>query len=296
MSDTLYTVVISTDAESGNIIDEMLPAIELFPTSYFDRDDASAHIYLYYETEEEMKEVLANVQASINGWQAIFNLDLSRLEIFSKEIEKEDWTETWKAFFHVIEVSERLVVKPSWEDYDEKPGQIILEIDPGMSFGTGNHGTTRACLEYLDEFAGDSAKSFMDMGSGSGILTMAASKLGYKDIAAFDYDEDAVRISKENFELSNCQGIDVFVQDLSLYKASGEYDFVIANILATVLVANADKIVPALKKSSESRLVLSGILHEQFDGVLEVFKKYGLKCIHRKQISEWSSGMLAFSS
>lgn len=294
MSETLYAVVISTDAVSGNIIEEMLPSVDLFPTSYFDSDDNIARMNLYHENPEAAAETLKFVQQSIQDWQEIFELDLSKLEIFTQEIKKEDWTESWKSFFHVIEVSDRLVVKPSWEEYSSKEGQIILEIDPGMSFGTGNHGTTRACLEYLDQLADSTGKTFIDMGCGSGILSMAASKLGYSNIKAFDYDSDSVKISAENFQLSNCHNIEVFEQDLSTYKATEEYDLVIANILAPVLIANSDKIVAALKKSDSSRLVLSGILHEQFADVLKAFEKHGLKCIDRKKISEWSSGLLSY--
>ena len=293
MSDTLYAVVISTDAVSGNIIEEMLPSIELFPTSYFDRDDDVARMNLYYETTEEASNTLQKVQEAINGWQEIFELDLSKLEIFTREIKKEDWAESWKSFFHVIEVSDRLVVKPSWESYDAKEGQILLEIDPGMSFGTGNHGTTRACLEYLDQLAGGK-KTFIDMGCGSGILSIAASKLGYHDITAFDYDSDSVKISAKNFELSKCDGIEVFEQDLSKYVSDNTYDLVVANILAPVLIANSAKIVAALKKGEASRLILSGILHKQFDDVVTAFEKHGLKCIDHKKISEWSSGLLSF--
>ena len=294
MSEILYAVVISTDAVSGNFIEEMLPSIELFPTSYFDSDDDFARMNLYHESIKDADETLKLVQKSILNWQEFFGLDLSKLEIFTQEIKKEDWTESWKSFFHVIEVSERLVVKPSWEEYDSKEDQVILEIDPGMSFGTGNHGTTRACLEYLDQMADSSAKSFIDMGCGSGILSIAASKLGYIDIKAFDYDSDSVKISTENFQLSNCPDVEVFEQDLSTYKAPEEYDLVIANILAPVLIANSDKIVAALRKNDSSRLVLSGILHEQFADVINAFEKHGLKCIDRKKISEWSSGLLSY--
>jgi ribosomal protein L11 methyltransferase len=294
MSETLYAVVISTDAVSGNIIEEMLPSIELFPTSYFDSDDDVARMNLYHETPDEASQTLTIVQEAIGGWQEIFDLDLSKLEIFTQEIKKEDWTESWKSFFHVIEVSDRLVVKPSWEPYEQKEGQVILEIDPGMSFGTGNHGTTRACLEYLDQLADGQEKTFIDMGCGSGILSIAASKLGYKDITSFDYDSDAVKISAQNYELSKCEGIEVFEQDLSKFEASKTYDLVVANILAPVLIANADKIVAAINKDSSSRLVLSGILHKQFTGVVEAFEKHGLKCIDHKKISEWSSGLLSY--
>ena len=296
MSEILHSIVISTDATSGTIIEEMLPSIDLFPTSYFDSDDDIARMNLYYETKEECDQVLSKVQESITSWEEIFSLDLSKMEIFKHEIKKEDWTETWKSFFHVIEVSERLIIKPSWEEYSSKPEQVVINIDPGMSFGTGNHGTTRACLEFIDELAGDeNDKTLIDMGCGSGILSMAACKLGYKDIVGFDYHSDSVKISKENLTLLGHPEVEITEQDLSKFETDKTYDLVIANILAPVLISNADKIVSALKKNTESHLVLSGILHKQFDDVLAAFDKHGLKCVTHKKIAEWSSGLLKFT-
>ncbi|NQZ59658.1 MAG: 50S ribosomal protein L11 methyltransferase [Lentisphaeraceae bacterium] len=294
MSDILYAVTVKTDAQTGALIDEMLPTLELLPTSYFDRREETAHLNLYFETPEESQQANSLICKSLTNWQQFFDLDLSNIEVISHEIKKEDWTETWKAFFHVFKASDRLVVKPSWEEYEEQEGDLVIEIDPGMSFGTGNHGTTKACLQFLDEVATGEEKTFMDMGCGSGILSMGASKLGYKSIEAFDYDPDAVRIAGENLVLAKCLGVKVFQQDLSEYAAETKFDVVVANILAVVLKANASRIVAALKEGSESRLVLSGILHEQYGEIKEEFTKVGLKEVQCKQIGEWSSGLFAW--
>lgn len=293
-SEKLYSINISTDADNGSILSELLPSVDLYPSSYFDCDDNIARLNLYYDQESQCNQDFILVKNSISEWAEISDLAPSKIDLSQGELVKEDWSEKWKEFFHVEKVSDRLVIKPSWEEYEASPSDVVIEIDPGMSFGTGNHGTTRACLEYLDQLADGQEKTFIDMGCGSGILSIAASKLGYKDITSFDYDSDAVKISAENYELSKCEGIEVFEQDLSKFEASKTYDLVVANILAPVLIANSDKIVAAINKDSSSRLVLSGILHKQFAGVVEAFEKHGLKCIDHKKISEWSSGLLAY--
>jgi ribosomal protein L11 methyltransferase len=296
MSDLLHVVTLTTDVDTGSVINEMLPSIGLSPTSYFGRDDRIAHLNLYYEERSEALVVQTQLLQALAQWQEFCGFTMDQVEVLVHEIKKEDWSESWKAFFHVFRASDRLVVKPSWEDYEAGEGDLIIEIDPGMSFGTGNHGTTQACLQFLDESMQDGKMSFIDMGSGSGILSMGAYKLGYGPIEAFDYDPDAVRIAAENLELSNCPGVKVYQQDLSEYEADKTFDVVAANILAPVLLANAHRIVAALKVAASSRLILSGILHEQYSEIRTGFEKMGLRELQCKKLGDWSSGLFGFPS
>ena len=288
--DKLYTVTVFTTWTTGEVLHDLFPILDLSPTSYFDKDDQVATLSVYYETAEEAIAVEARLQKEIESWKAFS--EIGQYEINSIEIKKEDWSETWKAFFHPEKVSDRLVVKPSWEDYDAAEGEIILEIDPGMSFGTGAHGTTRGCLQMIDRISLNTpGASFIDMGSGSGILSIAAAKLGFTAIEAFDYDADAVRIAGDNFALTGvADQINVYTQDLSEYEASKTFDIVTANILPHVLLPNSDRIINAIKKESSSRLILSGILNEQYENLRDHFVAAGLEEVENIVLGQWTTG------
>ena len=186
-----------------------------------------------------------------------------------------------------------------------------------MAFGTGKHETTRACLEYIDELAGNGAQSFLDMGCGSGILSIAAAKLGFSPVAGFDIDEDAVNASRENAALNGVTvdyrlfalGKGAVTLDESIEAAKGVYpdlalqgrdvgsgeapfapaDFVVANILGPLLIAFADEIAGYAKKT----LIVSGILEELYPDVLAAFQSRGFREISRKTIGEWTTGHLS---
>ena len=210
---------------------------------------------------------------------------------------------------------------PTWElegfkESGEFSDRIPLVLDPGMAFGTGKHETTRACLEYIDELAGDGAQSFLDMGCGSGILSIAAAKLGFSPVAGFDIDEDAVNASRENAALNGVSvdyrlfalGKGAVTLDESIEAAKGVYpdlalqgrevdscdapfapaDFVVANILGPLLIAFADEIAGYAKKT----LIVSGILSELYPEVLAAFQSRGFREVSRKTIGEWTTGCL----
>ena len=290
MSELLYALIINTNSRVGEFIDELLPSIDLYPTSYFDSDEDIARLNLYFEDKKEADSTKALISESLVSWAEFSDIKIDAIEIVIKTIKQEDWSESWKAFFNVDKVSNRLVIKPSWKEYDAKSNEVVLEIDPGMSFGTGSHGTTKACLQFLDEIS-QPGQSVIDMGCGSGILSLAASKLGLKPIHAFDYDLGAVNTTRENLLSAGVELEEIYQQDLSEFKSGSKFDIVIANILAPVLMMNSSNIVTALKQGASSRLILSGILHRQFDEIVECFEDEGLILCDKKEIDEWSSGL-----
>ena len=297
MSDEkLFSITILTDTANGSVISELLPSIDIYPSSYFDCDDDIARLTLYFESNAECKMSYKIIKQTLEGWVDMAGIDLSKVELSNGELKKEDWSEKWKEFFHVEKVSERLVIKPSWEEYAPIEGEVVVEIDPGMSFGTGNHGTTKACLQLLDKATLTINDSFLDMGCGSGILSMAASKLGVRKIDGFDYDENSVKIAKENLVLSKCENVNLSVQNLYEIKPDYSYSLVIANILAPVLMDNVKTIVGSLSKENSSMLVLSGILHEQFKKVKELFENEGLELMECRRIDKWSTGLFKLRS
>ena len=244
-------------------------------------------------------------------------------EVSTSEVPDEDWKLSYRRHFRTEKIARRLVTVPTWELDDFKASadpdmraRIPLVLDPGLAFGTGKHETTRACLEYIDELAGNGAQSFLDMGCGSGILSIAAAKLGCSPVSGFDIDEDAVNASRENAALNGVKvdyrlfalGKGAVTLDESIEAAKGVYpdlalqgrdvgssatpfapaDIVVANILGPLLIAFADEIAGYAKK----RLIVSGILNELYPEVRGAFAALGFSEVSRKTIGEWTTGCL----
>jgi ribosomal protein L11 methyltransferase len=202
---------------------------------------------------------------------------------------EQDWAESWKRFFRVQRVSERIVIRPTWEPYEPLPGDCVVDLDPGMSFGTGNHATTQACLVFMDQLAAaDTCRSVLDMGCGSGILAIAARKLGFVEVAAFDNDPDAVAIAREN-AADNGAGVVFEVCDLA--HSTRTADVVVANILAPVLIEHAGVIAAAVRPGGQGALILSGILDTQYAAVRAAFEAQGFEEKRNLLLGEWRSGL-----
>lgn len=219
-----------------------------------------------------------------------------------KPVARQDWAESWKRFFHAQRVSERIVVKPSWESVEARPEDCIVEIDPGLSFGTGLHGTTRACLRFLDAWQRRRPQaSVLDMGCGTGILAIAAAKLGFPRVTAMDNDPAAVRVARTN---AACNGVadkieciqaDVAIASVAIatsaeFKADRAYDLVMANLLAGMLIQWADRITAAVSQTPGSGLVLSGILEEQYEAVRSAYVALGFEEQESLILEGWKTG------
>ena len=215
----------------------------------------------------------------------------------------EDWKFSYRKFFHADEISPRLAVVPPWEKDEwlaSVAGRAVkpepLYIDPGMAFGTGKHETTGTCLEFIDAMAqglssGAADRSFLDMGTGSGILAFAAYKLGFGPVKAFDIDADAVRVAEENAQLNGVEA-EFETSDLSMPHEPAR--FVAANILGPVLIHFAREIAACVKPGKDSRLILSGILERDYDSVRAAFEAQGLRESMSAVRGEWKSGVFSF--
>ncbi len=202
-----------------------------------------------------------------------------------------DWANAWKAFFHVERVSVRIVTKPTWESYHPQPGDCVIELDPGMSFGTGQHETTRGCLRFIDELTATGTPAqqrFLDLGCGSGILSIAAAKLGCSPVMAMDIDEDAVAIAIANIAANGCaQTVCAASGDVAHLTVPHRYDIVAANILAPVLIEHAAAIAATV--TDGGHLLLAGILTSQYAAVRATYQAIGL---HESELAiegEWTS-------
>lgn len=267
------------------VLEEALTGYGYSASSYSNKETGIGTTYVLASDKAEAEKWRDEIQTALVDWADCLSAPVT---VQTDELLEEDWSQSWKKNFHVFRASRRLVVKPSWEDYTPAEGDLVLALDPGMCFGTGYHGTTKACLQFLDELSDSlGAVSFLDAGCGSGILSMGARLLGYSPVHAFDNDPQCIGTALENLAL--CGIHDVEVEEADLASFGGEKAKVVAaNILAVVLMEHAERVVSYVARPGY--LILSGILTEQYAGIYERYTALGLKEIGRKTINEWTSG------
>ena len=213
--------------------------------------------------------------------------DKYQLTFDYKLIPDQDWNESWKKGFTPLDVGEHFTILPPWKD--KRNGRINLIIDPGMAFGTGHHETTRSCLFLMEKYDGKIAKDhFLDLGTGTGLLAIAASKLGYKQVVAIDTDPLAINAARKNIDLNHV--INIELREGSIIEASGTFDCIVANIISSVLVLLAYEISSRLKPLGIA--ILSGILADQADEVVKAYEQSGLKFIENFPDDRWVSLVL----
>ena len=285
-NELLYAIDLADPSGEFEPASELLNALEFEFSSFFDRENCTVRHTVYALTMEGAVENRDRLTAALKEWRE-FGVELEMGEIFT--IAKSDWSEAWKKYFKPIEISEKLLIRPSWLNDEPLPGQKVLQIDPGMSFGTGQHATTNYCLKCIDRYAG-SKKSLLDAGCGSGILAIAGALLDYGPIDAFDFDPEAVAVAGENAALNKvADRINLEVGNAADYPGRAEkYDLVCANILGHLLIAFRFNIVSWVAPGGV--LVLSGILDRDFDKVSAAFAEVGMTEIERFRDKDWTSG------
>jgi ribosomal protein L11 methyltransferase len=207
-----------------------------------------------------------------------------------KPLRRENWAESWKRHFRSIEIGRRLLIKPSWSRHRARPGQSVVILDPGLSFGTGHHPTTLFCLQESARFQRRGAKqSFLDIGAGSGILAISAAKLGYGPVVAFDNDPEAVRASRQNIRRNKVRVVlrRADLRQLPRFPRR-RYDFICANLVCDLLSAEASKIRDLLKPGG--KLIVAGILNREFLGLAKKLHEFNLTLEKTWAKKEWKSG------
>jgi ribosomal protein L11 methyltransferase len=200
-------------------------------------------------------------------------------------LQEEDWNKKWKSFFQPISITERLVIKPPWRDYHARTGEVVVELDPGMAFGTGTHPSTRMCLRVIDEHVPEMEPGarLLDVGTGSGILAIAAAKLGLRDIVATDIDYTAMRCAQKNSEHNGVSDRITFTTD-PLRRVVGSFELVVANILPHILI---DLRGALFEHTAEAgRIVLAGILNEKAASVQKAFSQK-MNFVRKLEEEEW---------
>jgi ribosomal protein L11 methyltransferase len=287
---SLWQISIVTSAEGEEAVSAWVERLFSTPVSvYADAETGQIIVSVYLEKAN----AVAAKRALRSGLQQIAGAGINPTPgtIIVKKLARQNWAESWKRHFKPINIGRSLLIKPSWSRRRPAKNQAVVVLDPGLSFGTGQHATTGFCLRRLVECRRPAERqSFLDMGSGSGILSIAAAKLGYSPVDAFDFDPEAVRVSRINAQRNRiAEKIKIAQQDLTRLpqRSSRRYDVICANLIYDLLVSQAEKICARLKPGGH--LILAGILQPQFAMVESTYKKIGLTPITSYLEKEWES-------
>lgn len=229
----------------------------------------------------EERDISSQVMAGLKTVEGTFGVDC---HCIIEDVNEEDWANCWKDYYHLIRVGKRLVIKPSWEEYEPEEREIIIEMDPGMAFGTGTHTTTRFCLELLEKYI-QGGERVVDVGTGSGILAIAAAKLGAARVTAVEIDDTAVRVARENI-IRNQVRDQVKVLNADFMEVDEEEtDIVVANLTAELIREIIIKVRSMVRKNG--RFFASGIIANKLPMVQEVLENNGLVLEEVVQDEDW---------
>ena len=244
-----------------------------------------------YFAESEIDNALVQINQRIDllKKQSVFNL--GSLEMAIDEVENDDWFNNWKKSYKPIHAG-KLVIVPSWIKYEKQENEVVISMDPGMAFGSGEHETTRMCLELMED-VGMINKKVIDVGTGSGILALSAAALGSKDVEAYDIDDVAVKAAKENVKINHFEDIIKVANSNLLKNAKNNYDVVLANITADVLQILAKDLKTYVNK--DGIVIISGILNIYEDAVKQCYLSHGYRILQRMNKGAWVAFKLSYS-
>ena len=251
---------------------------ELVDDTILNADKDTVKVSVFVPEERSLAECRAFIV------ERLANLSIDA-EISVEGMREEDWAESWKQYYKPVHLG-KITVVPAWEKYEPTPEEVVIRMDPGMAFGTGTHETTRLVLRLMQgEISG--GERVLDMGTGSGILSIAAVKLGAASAAAYDIDPVAVKVARENARDGGCDNITVGVSDLlrGVDLSGGKYDICLANIVADIILRMLPDIHGYVK--SEGKIILSGIIAPRADEIREALGKYGYRIIKEENENDW---------
>lgn len=257
---------------------------EIYALSEEDFPESGVIVKAYLSESSFLIETVEEIKAAITNLTN-FNIDIGENIVSIVEVNEEDWATAWKQYYHPVKISERFTIVPTWEEYTPvSTDELIIELDPGMAFGTGTHPTTVMCLQGLEKVVkpGDTV---VDIGTGSGVLSIGAALLGAKSVHALDLDEVAVRSAKENVELNNVSDrVSVFHGNL-LDTVKEPADVVVANILAEIIMSFTDDAFTIVKPGG--LYVTSGIIGAKRDDVKAALEASGFVIQEVLMMEDW---------
>ena len=290
-SDAVSDILIGLGAVGTQILDRAdLPDVEhplhdweLMDQSVIDNMPEDVQVKAWFGSENApgvLEKLPGSLEKLRRSWK-----DPGTLAVHTSFTPGQDWSENWKKYYKAFRAGRKIVVKPTWESWSPVPGDIILEIDPGMAFGTGTHETTALCVELIEEYM--KGGSFLDIGCGSGILGICAAKLGADQVLCIDIDPDAVVTARDNIRQNGLEGTVTAVAGDLNKDIDRLYDTVAANILAPIII----KLCPSLHQTVRKNglFICSGILLEQADDVEKALTENRFRIIEKRTKGDWAS-------
>lgn len=252
--------------------------IDLIDEQLLQKDRTKGYVHIYISPEESPAEAVAFLSERYNAVGI-------KHKIITSECKNEDWENNWKEYFKPLKVGNKLLIRPIWEDNYDTEGRAVLNIEPGLAFGTGGHNTTRLCLETLENHISNGTR-VLDIGCGSGILSIASLLLGAESATGVDIDPLAVKTAVENGKMNGFEAPRLtFCQGDLTEKISGKYDVVVANIVADVIIMFCKDVGRFLE--DDGIFITSGIIDVREPDVLKAFEEYGFEVVGRHESGGW---------
>jgi ribosomal protein L11 methyltransferase len=277
---------------SGVVIEDPLELIkeredqfgEIYQLNPEDYPEEGVIVKAYLPMNSFLSETVEEIKSAINNL-VIYDIDIGKNKVSLSEVHEEEWATAWKKYYNPVKISEKFTIVPTWEDYRPvKSDELIIELDPGMAFGTGTHPTTVLCIQALEQTVQHGDK-IVDVGTGSGVLSIAAAKLGAGHVEALDLDEVAVKVAKENIKLNKVEQVATVRQSNLLDGVEAKVDLIVANILAEVILRFVDDASRIVKEGGY--FISSGIIQQKKEVVKEAILNAGFKVEEIITMEDW---------
>lgn len=272
--------------DPNNIIlkdDQNLYPDEVKPVFNSDNNDMIT-IKVYYPEDEELESILNNIKKGLS--ELVQYMNLGEYSINTADVKDEDWANEWKKYYKPFKISNGVVIKPTWEEYDNKEGLIVINLDPGMAFGTGTHESTRMCANFVEKYL-QHGDTVFDVGCGSGILGIIAAKLGASSVEAIDIDNVAVGVAKENIQINNVENLMKVEAGILQEYPKKQFNIVVCNIVADVILGLAADVRDYIKEGG--LFITSGIIKDREKDILNKFNELNYVVIDKQYDKEWVS-------
>lgn len=254
-------------------------------SSLIDVEKGIIFIKAYFPDSDELINTIQRIRENIEVKPKTLGED-SYGKVVLKEVNDEDWAESWKKYYKPTKIGESIVIKPTWEEYDLREDEVMVELDPGMAFGTGTHETTYLCIETLEKFVKEGFNIY-DIGCGSGILSIVAAKLGAEKVVGVDLDPVCIDVSKKNIDLNGVEDRVRVVEGNLLDVVDEKVDLIVSNIIAEIIVTMTKDLKRFLKK--DGIFIASGIILDKESLVLDSLRENGFEVLEVNRKNEWLS-------
>ena len=292
-----HVAVVSSSAVEEELVRSLEAVFQIPSVVYNDARTGKCSVSVYPSSLRALPESRCTNRSATLRQLLAARMPGTRLVISVARLPRKNWAESWKRHFHPLEIGDALLVKPGWSRRRPRRGQRVVILDPGLSFGTGHHATTAFCLTQLAECRHPGPpQSFLDIGTGSGLLAIAAAKLGYSPVDAFDFDPESIRVSRDNVRRNRVPGrVQPRRRDLTRLSTQSrqKWDVICANLTSDLLLSQAEKIFNRLQPGGH--LILAGILRTEFRQICDKFATFPLTLAKDEVKEEWHSGRLKSS-